>query len=174
MTLIAPEIAVVDRGTTLTIGYEDCIRYHGRTNIGGVALGFRLMQRAFADLSPEGPPDRATVFVRTAFPGLGVRDSVEMIARTTTRGAYHVDTAMAPASAPDAAEGRFWFEVTVSGRSRAYVTAPGAVGEEFVALGRMSKQRPLTAAEDARWTELKEDLAARIMAAPVEAVVVPG
>lgn len=173
MTIVAPELAIIDHGTTLAITYEDCIKYHGRTNIGGVALGFRLMQRAFADLSPAGPPDRETVSVRTAFPGLGVRDAVEMIARTTSRGAYHIDTAMAPHSAPEAAEGRFWFEVTVDGRTRAYVTASGAVGAEFVAIGRTSKQRPLTPAEQARWSELKEELASRIMAAPVNAVVVP-
>lgn len=174
MTLIAPEIAVIDYGTTLTIGYEDCIKYHGRTNIGGVALGFRLMQRAFTDLSPAGPPDRAAVSVRTAFPGLGVRDAVEMIARTTTRAAYHLDTTMAPASAPEAVEGRFWFEVSVNDDRRTYITAPGAVGEEFITLGRVSKQRPLTPVEHARWSELKEDLAARIMAAPINAVVVRG
>ena len=40
------QVMVVDAGTVLTIGYEDCIRYHGRTSIGGVALGFRLLQRA--------------------------------------------------------------------------------------------------------------------------------
>lgn len=171
--ILDPEISVVDHGTTLTIGYRDCVNFHGRTNIGGVALGLRLMQRAAADLSPDGPPDRAGISVRTAFPGLGVRDAVEMIARTTTRAAYYVDPEMAPDSAPDAAVGRFWFEVTIAGRSRAYVTAPGAVSEEFVALGRKSKQAPLSAAEDARWTELKEDLASRIMAAPPAAVLVP-
>lgn len=173
MTVVAPEIAVLDHGTVLTIGYDDCVKYHGRTNIGGVALGFRLMQLAFADLSPGGPPDRKTISVRTAFPGLGVRDAVEMIVRTTTRDAYEVDTEGGPETAPEAAVGRFWFEVAAAGRSRAYVTAPGAVSEEFVALGRKSKQAPLTPAEDARWTELKEQLAATIMSVPASAVLVP-
>ena len=36
-------LTVLDHGTPLAISFDDCVRYHGRTSIGGVALGFRLI-----------------------------------------------------------------------------------------------------------------------------------
>jgi len=170
-TIPDPAITVIDHGTPLTLTFDDCVKYHGRTSIGGAALGFRLMQRAFADLSPDGPPDREAISVRTAFPGPGLRDAIELITRAVTRDAYFVDHTMGPPSAPEAVIGRFWFEVTINGGTRAYVTPEGAVGPEFISIGRTSKQRPLTAAEDAHWTELKEALAKTLMSLSPDHVI---
>lgn len=164
---------VRDHGVALTIGFEDCVKYHGRSNIGGLALGLRLMQRAFADLSPAQPPDRTAICVRTAFPGLGVRDAVEMIARAATRGVYVVDPALAPLSAPEAAFGRLWFEVTIGAARAAYVTPPGVMSEAFIALGRLSHARPLSPEEATRWQEMKEQLAAALLRLPPQQALRP-
>lgn len=167
----SPNVRVLDAGTPLTISFDDCVRYHGRTSIGGAALGFRLMQMALADLSPAGPAERASIRVRTAFPGPGLRDAIEMVTRAVTRGAYAVDAGAAPASAPEAVSGRLWFEVSVGDRTAAYQTQPGAMSEEFIRLGRKSHREGLTETENLRWTELKEGLAAQIMATPADAVL---
>lgn len=156
-------LTVLDYGTPLAISFDDCVRYHGRTSIGGVALGFRLIQRALADLAPDGPPERDAIAVRTAFPGPGLRDAVEMTTRAVTRGAYTVDESLAAPTAPEAVAGRLWFEVTIGDRRRAYAAVPGAMSDEFVRVGRAARAGTLDAAGLARWTELKETLARTIM-----------
>lgn len=171
--MIDTTITIADHGTPLTIDFADCVKYHGRTSIGGVALGFRLIQHALRDMAGGATVERETISVRTAFPGLGVRDAVEMLTRASTRNAYHVDLAAAPASAPDAVAGRLWFEVSIGNQTRAYCPPHGAMGEEFIAIGRLSKQRSLTDAEVARWTELKEALAALLMSLSPEQCILP-
>lgn len=160
----ADTIAVIDNGTVLHIPFSACVAYHGRTSIGGVALGFRLLQYAFALLSPDAPPDRADITFFTAFPGPGLRDAVELVTRAVTRGAYRVDAA-ANVPGPEGVTGRMYFEVEIAGRRCRLALVDGAIGPEFITLGRRSKTPDMTAQERARWTELKEGLAATVLAA---------
>ncbi len=164
-------VRILDHGTELAISFEDCVRYHGRTSIGGLALGFRLIQLALADLAPGRVPEREEISVATAFPGPGLRDAIEMVSRAVSRGAYVVDESRAPTDAPEAVAGRLWFEVTIGGARRAYAAVDGAMGEEFVRIGRASKRPGFDAASARRWTELKEELAAAILAVGPEAVL---
>jgi hypothetical protein len=163
-------VRVLDHGTLLQIGFDDCVRYHGRTSIGGVALGLRLVRLALADLAPGRVPERAEIAVRTAFPGPGFADAVEMITRAVSRGAYTVDEALASDDAPVAVVGRLWFEVAVAERRRAYVVPPGAMSDEFVRVGRAVEAGGADAATEQRWTELKERLAIDVLAAPDQAL----
>lgn len=156
-------LGVSDAGCRLDISYEDCVRYHGRTAIGGVALGFKVVERALADLCPGAAPERASIEVLTAFPGPGVRDVFEMVTRAVTRGAYKVDVSAAPAEAPEAVAGRLWFRIKVGDRVGTYQAVPGAMSDEFIEVGRKS---PRSEAEERRWTELKEALAVKLMALP--------
>ncbi|MBP0574642.1 hypothetical protein J8J27_28435, partial [Mycobacterium tuberculosis] len=86
-----PDIRILDHGSELVVRFDACVAFHGRTSIGGLALGFRLMQRALADLAPGRVPERDEIRFRTAFPGPGLRDAVEMVSRAATRGVYIVD-----------------------------------------------------------------------------------
>lgn len=164
-------VSVMDSGIRLDISFEDCVRYHGRTSIGGVALGFRLVQKALSDLCPDEVPERAEISVRTAFPGPGLRDAIEMVTRAVTRGAYEIDTGAAPGTAPEAAIGRLWFEIRIRGRVAVYQAVSGAMSDEFIGLARKSHGEGLTADQNKRWTRLKEDLAAHVMAARAEDVL---
>lgn len=167
-------VTIGDHGVPLTISFEDCVRFHGRTNIGGVALGLRLMQRALADLAPGRVPEREEIRVRTAFPGLGLRDAVEMISRAVSRDAFTLDERSAPASAPEGAFGRLWFEVTIGTARAAYVLPAGAMSEEFKGLARSSHARPLSPAEAMRWQELKEQLATTLLGLSPEDALLAG
>lgn len=164
-------IAIVDHGTLLRISYADCVAYHGRTSIGGVALGFRLLQYAFAHLSPERAPDRESVRMFTAFPGPGVRDAVELVTRAVTRGAYEVDPE-ADVPGPEGVRGRMYFEVESDGRRLKLALAEGAIGEEFMRLGRRCTTGQGTPDEHDRWTVLKEELAVTVLSTPPEALFV--
>src|ERR1700736_5671324 len=50
------------------------MRYHGPHSPAGVAMAFKVMQRAFAALCPDGLPERRSITVRTAVRGPGARD----------------------------------------------------------------------------------------------------
>ncbi len=109
--------------------------------------------------------------MRIAFPGPGLRDAIEMVTRAVSRRAHVVDETLAPSDAPEAVAGRLWFEITVAGATQAYVVVDGGMSEEFVRIGRASKHPDFDAASAARWLELREGLAATIMACAPEAVL---
>ena len=159
---------VLDHGDLLSFAFADLARYHGRTSIGGVAIGFKVMERAFPLLSAAGPPDRHQVTVATAFPGPGARDAFELVTRAVTGDRYVVDLDLGPAVAPEAPEGRFFFRLGYRDRSVDLVLRPGLVPGEFVDLVRRG---PATAAEEERLQAMKDDLAARLLAHPAVDVV---
>jgi len=163
-------IRIMDCGQVIEIRYENCIQYAGRDSIGGVALGFRLMQRAIRDLSPGIIPERKSFKIRTCFPGPGTKDAVEFITRAVTRGEYLVDQAFLH-QAPEAVIGRLGFEVTIGDATARYVTMDGAMSEEFIRIGRLNKTDRITFEEKLRWTQLKESLARTLMDTPTEVTI---
>jgi hypothetical protein len=54
---------------------------HGRSAIGGVAHGFKVMERALPLLVGGGLPERAGIVIDSAFGGAGARDAFEMVTR---------------------------------------------------------------------------------------------
>lgn len=158
----APGLEVLDHGQPVVIGYDDLVKYHGRASIGGVALGFKVMERAFPILDRGRPLERYEVGIMTAFAGPGARDAFEMVTRAVTGGRYEVDLTLGP-DAPEAPEGRFSFRVTYRGRAVDLAIRPAVVPDEFIELVRRS---PRTEAEEARLVDMKEDLAAKVMERP--------
>ena len=159
-------ITVAERGRTLAFSFDDMLRYAGPHSPGGVANAFKVMQRAFALLSPNAPPRRREVLIRTAFRGPGARDGFEAVTRAVTDGRYTVDPAL---ERPD--RGRllqsFVFEITLGERTVTLVLRDGFVTEEFIDLaGRPDR----TAQQESRLDELKAQLAARVMAQPADKV----
>ena len=164
-------VRVLDHGKELTISFDDCILYHGVDSIGGLALGFRMMQWAINEMSPNVAPDRETISFKTAFPGPGLRDAVEMIARVVTRGAYTVLQEI-PVQAPEGVYGHMYFEVTVGEQTRRISLAPGALPEEFVQTGRAIKAGNADEDLKKRWTELKHGLSEAVLGANFKDLIV--
>lgn len=163
---MADTIRVQERGQIIEFSFEDLLRYAGPHSPAGVANAFKVLQRAFAMLSPDAPPSRRSVVVRTAFRGPGARDGVEAVTRAVTDGRYTVDSTLAR---PDLGRLResFVFEVSIGGRSVSLVIRDGFVTEEFIDLAQKDGR---TDADEARLDELKAQLAQRIMAADPEDV----
>ena len=153
-------IRVAERGRIIEFSFDDLMRYHGPGSPGGVANAFKVMQRAFAVLSPDKPPQRRSVVVRTAFRGPGARDGVEAVTRAVTDGRYIVEPALAR---PDLGRLResFVFEVSIGERSVTLIMRDGFVTEEFINLA----QKDRTDEEESRLDELKAQLAQRVIAA---------
>lgn len=159
------QIEVSERGQTIAYSFEDMMKYHGGGSPGGVAMAFKVMERAFAVLSPEGPPQRREISVRTSFGGPGARDGFEAVTRAVTGDRYTVDAALARPALGRERE-RFVFVVTHDERSVTLLLREGLVASEFIDLlrteGRSDEQNE-------RLEVLKGELAERVMgAAPAD------
>jgi hypothetical protein len=159
-------LTVEERGRTITFTFDDMMRYHGPHSPAGVAMAFKVMQRAFAALSPDRPPERRSINVRTAFRGPGARDGFEAVTRAVSDGRYTVDRTLVRADRGRLLED-FVFVVEVGGRTATLLLRDGFVTDEFIDLAR-AEQR--TEAQEQRLDELKAQLAQRMMAAPADEV----
>ena len=159
-------ILVEELGQLLEFSYTDMLCYAGPCSPAGVATAFKVMQRAFAALSPNQPPQRRSIMIRTAFGGPGARDGFEAVTRAFTDGRYTVDPAL---ERPD--RGRllqsFVFQVTLAGRAATLLLRKGFVTVEFIDLaGKPDRDQ----ADEAHLDQLKSQLAQRLLATPAEDV----
>jgi hypothetical protein len=159
-------VRVQERGRIIEFSFDELMRYHGGGSPAGVATAFKVLQRAFAVLSPDAPPPRRSVKVRTAFRGPGARDGIEAVTRAVSDGRFTVDPSLAR---PDLGRLResFVFEVSVGERSVTLVLREGFVTEEFIDLAQKDSR---TDDEEAHLDQLKAELAQRIMAADADTV----
>jgi hypothetical protein len=79
-------ILVQELGQVLEFSYTDLLCYAGPHSQQGVASAFKVMQRAFAALSPNQPPPRRSVVIRVAYSESGSRDGFEAVTRAVTDG----------------------------------------------------------------------------------------
>ena len=162
-------IVVHEDGRPLTYTIEDLNRYHGFGFPGGVAHAFKVMQRALPLLTPDGPPERREITIRTPFKGQGARDAFEMVTRATTEGRYTIDDALLAPERGDILKG-YVFVLGYRGRSVNLVIREGIVREEFILLGRKPERTP---EEDQHLARLKQDMAERLLRLPAEHVYDP-
>jgi hypothetical protein len=157
---VAESLQVEDGGTTIAFTIDDLMRYHGPHSPAGVAVAFKVMQRAFRELSPGVTPQRRSVVVRTAFRGPGARDGFEAVTRGVTEGRYTVDRSLLRADRGRLTED-FVFEVTLGDRSATLLLRDGFVTDEFIDLARTDSRN---AVQERRLGELKSELAQQVMA----------
>jgi hypothetical protein len=154
-------ISVRERGRTIEFCYADMLRYHGGDSPAGVANAFKVLQRALPVLSPDAPPERRAISVRTPFRGPGARDGFELVTRAVTDGRYVIDLGLAR---PD--RGRnlasFVFVLGLENRSATLLLRDGFVTDAFIDLAGKNLRSD---DEEARLDVLKADLAQAVMAA---------
>ncbi|MCH5277699.1 MAG: hypothetical protein J1E80_07690 [Desulfovibrionaceae bacterium] len=166
---VEPDLVVLDQGRPVSFHIADALRYHGLDSVGGVILGFRLAQRALAELSPYGPAERRELALFTSFPGYGVRDTLELVTRMVSEGRYTVDPSFVDERASEGVTGRCYFRFSLGGKLLELSPPPGVPGAEFVRWGRASKVPAPDASTGAdiarRWKDAKFDLANLLLAA---------
>jgi hypothetical protein len=164
-------LAVLDQGESISISFDDVLKYHGRSSIAGVAHAFKAMERAFPLLSPGQPPERYDITVESGFPGGGARDAFEMVTRAVTGDRYRLasgsSAAAAAAKAPEAPGGHFFFRLGCRGTVVDLVLRPGLIADEFLQLACRDAPTP---AEAARAQQLKEEMAERLLSLPATEV----
>ena len=170
---MAKYIRVQDRDTVLEISYEDMIKYHGRFNIGGVALAFKALELGLSKLLPEGEiPQRHKISFNSGLgpAASGVVDGVEMATRALSRGCLTTDMAsgkdiIAPEN-PDG--GKFYFEINYDGTRLGLAVKAGMIPQEFTDLLRIAIDRALTVEEAQRLQVVKEAIAATVISMEAE------
>jgi hypothetical protein len=159
-------LLVQELGQLLEFSYTDMLCYAGPYSPAGVASAFKAMQRAFAALSPNQPPPRRSIVIRTAFAGPGASDGFESVTRAVTDGRYVIDPTLAR---PDRGQllQSFVFQISVNGRTATLLMRRGFITPEFFKLAGKAERDH---AEEARLDELKADLAHQILTASAEDV----
>jgi hypothetical protein len=161
------ELLVTDEGEPISITFDDLLKYHGRSSIAGVAHAFKAMERGLPLLSQGGPPERYNITVESGFPGGGARDAFEMVTRAVTGDRYGPASGPAPAEAPEAPGGHFFFRLGYRGTIVELVARAGLVPEDFVQVA--CRENP-TPEEAARAQRLKEEMAERLLGLPADEV----
>ncbi len=157
-------LAVEERGRTIAFTLDDALRYAGPHSPAGVAIAFKALQRAFGLLSPDAPPERRAITVRTPFRGPGARDAFEAITRAVTDGRFTVDRTLVRPDRGNLLED-FVFEIGVGAESVMVLLRDGFVTDEFIDLARTDPRSP---AQELRLDELKAVLAERVSSADTE------
>lgn len=157
-------IAVTEHRRDLAFDFEDMNRYHGGGSPAGVATAFKVLQRAFAVLSPGRPPERRSVMIRTAFRGPGARDGFEAVTRAVSDDRFAVDRTLVR---PDLGRLRedFVFDVSIGSASVTLTLRDGFVSEEFIDLARTPNR---TADQEYRLDILKAQLAQALLSTPAD------
>ena len=162
---VTESLQVDDGGRTIAFTFDDMMRYHGPHSPAGVAMAFKVMQRAFGALSRRAATaagDHRSHRVR----GPGARDGFEAVTRGVTDGRYTVDRSLVRSDRGRLLED-FVFEVSVGHRSATLLLRDGFVADEFIDMAR-TKNR--TAEQEHRLDELKAALAQQVMAASAAGV----
>ena len=162
-----PFLEVFDHGDLVRISFDDVVRYAGRSSIGGVAHGFKVMERAFPLLNGGTAPDREDISIESAFGGGGARDAFEMVTRAVTGGRFSYDPGFAP-DGPPSPMGQYVFRFSHRSGAAVHLTLrPGLVLEEFIDLAKRGAASP---AEEERLAFLKQDMCDRLMSLPAAEV----
>jgi hypothetical protein len=159
---VEESLQVDDGGSAIAFTFGDMMRYHGPHSPAGVAMAFKVLQRAFDKLSPGAPPPRRAVTIRTAFRGPGARDGFEAVTRAVTEGRYTVDRSLVRADRGRLLEDCV-FDVTIGDRTTTLLLCDGFVTDEFIDLARTDDR---TVEQERRLDGLKAALAERVMATP--------
>ena len=157
---------VLERGRPLAFSFDDLMKYHGPGSPGGVAQGFKVLERALPLLDPEGPCERREIHIRTAFGGPGARDAFELVTRAVTGERFVVDQSLARPERGRAME-RFVFELTYRDRTVTLAVREGIVPDEFIALARTDPRSP---EQEERFAQLKEEMVAQVLPMPADEV----
>ena len=162
-------LQVQEDGKPLDFTLADLMRHHGFGYPGGIAHGFKVMERALPLLAGGGRPERRTIAIRTPFRGPGGRDAFELVTRAFTDGRYHVEAGLAQ---PERGETlmNYVFLLTCGGTEVRLRIRDGIVRDEFIILGRKSDRTP---DEELRLVDLKQDMADRLLVLPATEIYDP-
>jgi len=168
---IEPEICVIDGDQLTTFHIQDCFNFHGYDAVGGVVLGFRLLQTVQRFLNQGQPLNRRSVSLYTAFPGLGARDVFELVTRMCSENRFVLDTSVEHPVALKGVAGAFYFKFGYQDKFVELSPIEGAPSADFIATGKASKDPGASVELIEHWTDLKHQLANTLLQHTADQVI---
>ena len=167
----APIIQIHDQQDILGFSFDDLVKYHGRFNIGGVAMAFRVLAEGISRLSPTAAPERSQIAFKSGLgeKGTGVIDAVELVTRAKTRGKLTLKQSWLdgkPGPATPDGRGKYYFELSIDDNQLGFELQSGLIPTEFIDLINKLHAQTITEPEQQRLRQIKEYLALTILAAP--------
>jgi hypothetical protein len=157
---VDPTLVVAEGGDLIRFHIQDAFHYHGYDAVGGVALGFRLLQKALQLWNSRGEPiQRREITLLTAFPGLGARDCFELVTRMATENRITTDISFEHPVARQGVRGCFFFRFGYRGRTFDLAPIASQPSDEFIHLGKASKLPQATPEILDGWRRVKFELA---------------
>ncbi len=157
-------LTVLDNGRRLDFAFADLLKYHGGGSPGGVAQAFKVLERAFPLLSPDRPPERRELRIKTPFDGPGFRDAFEMVTRAVTEDRFVLDPDLYRRDLGSKRE-QFVFHISYRDQSVTLIIRAELVRDDFIELLRTPGR---TSEQDGEFEILKQDFADRLMAGSAE------
>jgi hypothetical protein len=136
---VDPTLSLAEGGELIRFHIRDAFHYHGYDAVGGVVLGFRLLQKALHLWGSGEPIQRREITLFTAFPGLGARDCFELVTRMATENRIATDVSFEHPAARLGVQGRLFFRFTYRGRTLDLAPIASQPSDEFIRLGKASK-----------------------------------
>lgn len=132
-----------------------------------IAVGFRIVQVALAELFGDETPPRRSVSVLSGHAGPGFRDAFEYVTRAVTRGVYRVDTNYPKGQYDPHRPQSYAFVVTAeSGPTVEVVLKEHFLPLAFYDYMKKGRDGMVTAADREAFDALKLELAEKALAAP--------
>ncbi|EJL46700.1 MULTISPECIES: hypothetical protein [Brevibacillus] len=160
-------IYVRDRNEVLELSFQDVTKYHGSLALMAVAVGFRTLQAAFAELFGEEAPDRKELSILSGHAGPGFRDVFEYVTRAVTRGAYRVDVDYPVAQYDPHRPQSYAFVITAAdGRAVEVSLSASFLPAEFYDYLKKGREQAMTEQDVEAFDKLKLALSRRALALP--------
>lgn len=169
---VMPTLSVADGDHLFSFSIQNAFNYHGYDAVGGVVLGFRLLQRAISLLTPQDEPlQRRELALFTAFPGMGARDCFELVTHMVSENRFILDIDFDQTEAQQGIAGCFYFEFSYRGKKVSLAPVAGLPTAEFLKIGRASKQSDATPEVQRQWMAAKYQLANTLLTVlPMDAI----
>ncbi len=165
--MTAQTLVVYEDGKQISYTFDDLMKYHGPGFPGGVVHAYKVMERAFPLLAPDGYLERRRIEIDTSFGGPGGRDAFEMVTRVVSRETYRVDKSLGDPWLDDGNRRHYFFRLTYEDKSVELMIKPGHLRDEFFALGAIQDK---TDDEKLRHQWLKQEMTDRLLGLDARAI----
>ncbi|CAV18938.1 Conserved hypothetical protein [Vibrio atlanticus] len=136
----SPDLFLYEGEDKLHLSLEGAIQYSGLNSIGGVVLGFRMIQHAVQLAAGEQSLQRDGISVYTAFPGRGAQDAFEYTCRALRDRRYCCDTTLHHPAAQTGQRGQFLFTLRLNEQSMVMTPADGLPRKSYFEADRHAQE----------------------------------
>lgn len=157
-------LQISDHQAVRLISHAALLQHAGDRNIVAAALCYRVLGWMLPVLSPRSPPRQSGLHFRVAFGGPGILDCLRLVAGERV----HVDPSCAPLDAPEAPEGRFYFEAAYGARLCSVYPRRAIFPRNFLDQVARFQEGGGTPSQQSAYQRVKRAFAGRLLARPAE------